>query len=203
MGVQYNVGGLEEQTGFVADKALYLNAARTKVVEATDPDASYLLAGIGGHVDEATAKRYKLGGLTKVSDLKRLPNGEYVPGADPEDDEELIARGFGLHLAYTRGVEKPTEMAVKMEENRKASANRAERIATGDSVDPGDAAGLQGLPTDSPHHPLNAELPESNANPDNERGAGEQSENQGQTQTEEEEETGPEENTKPPARRGH
>jgi len=70
MGIQYNVGGIEEQSGFVTDKALFLNAARTKVVEADDPDASYLLAGIGGHVDEATARRYKLNGLTKVGELE-------------------------------------------------------------------------------------------------------------------------------------
>jgi hypothetical protein len=56
-------------TKFVADKALWLNADRSKVVEEGSPDAAFLLASKGKEIDAATAERYGLGGKkTKAED---------------------------------------------------------------------------------------------------------------------------------------
>lgn len=48
-------------TQYVTDKALWLNADKSKVVEAGDPAAAFLLTPKGHEVDAETAARYGLG----------------------------------------------------------------------------------------------------------------------------------------------
>lgn len=51
---------------YTADKALYLNKDRSKVVEAGSEDAAFLLAAEGQTVPDAEAKRLGLGENKKV-----------------------------------------------------------------------------------------------------------------------------------------
>lgn len=45
---------------FIADRRLYLTADRSEVVEEGDSRAAFLLAGVGGRVPDAEAKRLGL-----------------------------------------------------------------------------------------------------------------------------------------------
>lgn len=50
---------------YTADRRLWLNQDRTKVVDEGDPEAAFLLAAKGHEIDAETAKRYGLGGGAK------------------------------------------------------------------------------------------------------------------------------------------
>jgi hypothetical protein len=45
---------------FISDRRIYLNSDRSKAVEATDPEAAFLLVCEGGTLDHETAEKYGL-----------------------------------------------------------------------------------------------------------------------------------------------
>jgi hypothetical protein len=56
MSLEFKRNDAESKAGdLVADRRLWVNAAKTRLVEDGDPDAAFLLAGEGGRVSEADA----------------------------------------------------------------------------------------------------------------------------------------------------
>lgn len=68
-----------------ADKRLYLNADRSKVVEEGDPEAAYLFAAEGAEVPDAEAKKY---GLMGEKPKEPEPAVVHSSAADPEPAEK-------------------------------------------------------------------------------------------------------------------
>lgn len=104
---------------FQSDRALYLNADRTEVVEEGDPEAAFLLVGAGSEIDDADAARYGLG-----SHAKSAAKAEDKQVASPDEDKSLdsMTKDELLAVAGERGVDV------------KASATKAEII---DAIDAG------------------------------------------------------------------
>ena len=90
---------------YVSKERLYLTIDRDKVVPEGDPDAAFLLAGEGGVIAEAEARRYGL--LDQV---------------EPEPDRSALMRETG----YSTTVEEERE-ALQQAEERRATGEAAHR----------------------------------------------------------------------------
>lgn len=66
---------------FKSDRALYLNADKSEVVEEGSPDAAFLLVGAGSEIDDADAAKYGLKSAGKTEDKQ----------AEPADDKSADA----------------------------------------------------------------------------------------------------------------
>lgn len=71
---------------FKSDKALFLNADRTEVVEEGSPDAAFLLVGAGSSLDDNEAAKYGLKNSSKAED-----KAVAAPDEDKADDGEVAA----------------------------------------------------------------------------------------------------------------
>jgi hypothetical protein len=88
----------EKAMPFKSEKALYLNADKTKVLEEGDAEAAFLLVGAGSEIEDAEAAKYGLGSQaksatkaedkavdldeTKDDDLSSLTKAELVERAE-------------------------------------------------------------------------------------------------------------------------
>jgi hypothetical protein len=61
---------------FTSDKRYFLTVDRSRAVEEGHPEAAFLLVGVGGELDDATAERY---GLT--SGPRAKDGGEQAPAS--------------------------------------------------------------------------------------------------------------------------
>lgn len=59
---------------FKSDKALFLNADRTEVVEEGSPDAAFLLVGAGSSLDDNEAAKYGLKSVDAPEDKSAAPD---------------------------------------------------------------------------------------------------------------------------------
>lgn len=99
---------------FKSDKALYLNADKSQVVEEGSPDAAFLLVGAGSEIDDADAKKYGLKSSGKTEDKAVAgPEEDKAAEAETTDDDdnleslkkdELVARAeaAGLDTSGTK-----------------------------------------------------------------------------------------------------
>lgn len=71
-----------------SDRALYLNADKTEVVEEGDPNAAFLLVGAGSEIDDADAAKYGLKSASKTED-----KAVAAPNEDKADDVDLVQEG--------------------------------------------------------------------------------------------------------------
>jgi hypothetical protein len=107
---------------FISDRRLYLNSARSRVVEESDPGAAFLLVGAGGSLDDATARKYGLikdASLTAASaPLASSASGDHSSGADPTSAEEK-AESLPEHKAVEPGENKAIFPAANPRAKRK------------------------------------------------------------------------------------
>lgn len=82
---------------FVTDRRLMLTADKSRVVEADDPEAAFVLAGEGGTVSHADAERYNL-----------KPPKSATPAADTDDDDAAKAKAKQAP-PQTKAVKAPPE----------------------------------------------------------------------------------------------
>lgn len=87
----------EKPVPFTSDRALYLNADKSEVVEAGSPDAAFLLVGAGSEIPDEEAARYGLKSAKKVEDKQAGPEAD--KSLDDMTKAELLAE------AERRGVE--------------------------------------------------------------------------------------------------
>lgn len=67
---------------FIADRYLYLNADKTKVVEEGDPAARFVLAGPGSTIPDDEVKKYGLDKVKKKA-AKEVEGGKTVGSKPP------------------------------------------------------------------------------------------------------------------------
>lgn len=84
---------------YQSDRALYLNADKTEVLEEGDPNAAYLLVGAGSELDDSEAAKYGLKSAPKQEDKQAAPEGD--KSLDSMTKDELLAE------ADARGVDVP------------------------------------------------------------------------------------------------
>jgi hypothetical protein len=68
---------------FVSDKRLYVNADRSKIVDETDPEATFLLVGEGGTVSDEDAEKYGLKAQPPAANKARTPATEPAAETPP------------------------------------------------------------------------------------------------------------------------
>jgi hypothetical protein len=154
-GLTWNIGGLTAQTGYMSSEALYLNGDKTQVVKGDSPDAAFLLVGKGGYVDEGTYERYGLGEFcTALEDITPLPSGERLLFVDPQSEEELEARGYPVRVQLVRGVESARDLHEAQQDTHDMRVAR-QVLRTGERSFGDDPLLTQGVPTNSPQHPMN------------------------------------------------
>lgn len=103
---------------FVSDRRLYLNADRSRIVEESDPQATFLLCGVGGQLDDATADKYGL-----IESLVML--------ASSASDVTASGADLSVDKAERKAEELPEHKAVEPAENKAifpAANNQTRRV---------------------------------------------------------------------------
>ena len=111
---------------FVSDRRLYLNSDKSRIVEEDSPEATFLLVGKGGALDDSTAQQYGLIGLPQPLLASSAPDGP-PSGADVTSTE---AETKALELPHDQAETLPEHKAVEPSENKQifpAANNRTRR----------------------------------------------------------------------------
>lgn len=90
---------------FISDRRIFVTADRTRIVDESDPEATFLLVAKGGSLDDATAAQY---GLTELPSAKLAlsASGSSLPEADGASSDEMKAENLAENKAVEPGENK-------------------------------------------------------------------------------------------------